>query len=146
MSCSMVIDISPQAIALSRARANERLVFSCEDLLSNATHQFDLLLCVDVFEHVEDYIGFLRRMRAKASRFIFHIPLDLLVQTVLRCRPTLRAREEVGHLHYLMKETALAALRDSDYHILDWQYTPSGLDRPKSLKARLMKAPRGVLF
>jgi len=139
-------DISPQAIALSKARANERLTFFCEDLLSKATEQFDLLLCIDVVEHVEDYMGFLRRMRAKASRFIFHIPLDLSVQMVLRCRPILRAREEVGHLHYFMKETALATLRSCDYQILGWEYTPSGLDQPKSLEARLMKAPRRVLF
>ena len=48
-------EISPQAYALCRERENERLRFFCEDLLATETVAFDLLLCLDVFEHVEDY-------------------------------------------------------------------------------------------
>ena len=48
------------------------------------THIFDLLLMLDVFEHVEDYIGLLRAVRSKAKQKLFHIPLDLSVQSVLR--------------------------------------------------------------
>src|SRR5687767_8242140 len=72
-------DISPQAIELCKHRENKKLSFYCEDLLSKETEPFDILLCIDVFEHVEDYMGFLRRMRKKAKLKIFHIPLEMSV-------------------------------------------------------------------
>jgi len=139
-------DISPQAIELCRQRANDRLQFHCADLIATDTSDFDLLLCIDVFEHVQDYIGFLRDLRRKARYKIFHIPLDMSAQWVLRGQPILREREQAGHLHYFMKDTALAALRDSGYEVLDWTYTPGAIDNPRSIKARLASWPRRLMM
>jgi cyclopropane fatty-acyl-phospholipid synthase-like methyltransferase len=138
-------EISPQAAELWAPRANERLHFYCGDLLATETAIFDLLLCIDVFEHVDNYMGFLRSLRPKADLKIFHIPLDMSVQWVLRRRPILKIREEVGHLHSFMKDTALATLHDTGYEILDWFYTADGLTNTLSIKAKLAKFPRQVL-
>lgn len=76
----------------------------------------DLVLCLDVFEHVEDYFGFLRALRNKGKSFIFNIPLDMNLMKILT--PGIRyAREEVGHLHYFSEYTALQTLRDCGYKI-----------------------------
>lgn len=139
-------DISPQALELCRQRENERLHFHCEDLIAADTPSFDLLLCIDVFEHVQDYIGFLRDLHSKAQYKIFHIPLDMSAQWVLRGRPILREREQAGHLHYFMKDTALGALRDTGYEVLDWIYTPGAIDNPRSIKARLARWPRKLMM
>lgn len=139
-------EISPQAFTLCRERENERLHFFREDLLASEAQCFDLLLCIDVFEHVEDYLGFLRNLRRKAIHKIFHIPLDMSAQWVLRGGPILRQRESVGHLHYFMKGTALATLTDSGYVVRDWFYTPSGIGRPLSIKARLASWPRRLAW
>lgn len=139
-------DISPQAIELCRQRENEQLHFYCQDLITANTPVFDLLLCIDVFEHVPDYIGFLRDLRRQANYKIFHIPLDMSAQWVLRGKPILRLREQAGHLHYFMKDTALEALRDAGYEILDWTYTPGAIDNPGSIKARLAKWPRKLMM
>ncbi len=139
-------DISPQALELCRQRENDRLHFHCEDLITADTPSFDLLLCIDVFEHVADYIGFLQDLRRKAHYKIFHIPLDMSAQWVLRGRPILREREQAGHLHYFMKDTALGALRDAGYEVLDWIYTPGAIDNPRSIKARLAKWPRRLMM
>jgi hypothetical protein len=139
-------DISPQAVELCRQRENERLRFYCEDLVKADTSSFDLLLCIDVFEHVPDYIGFLQDLRSKAQYEIFHIPLDMSAQWVLRGRPILQEREQAGHLHYFMKDTALGALRDTGYEVLDWTYTPGAIDNPRSIKARLAKWPRRLMM
>jgi hypothetical protein len=138
-------EISPQAFALCAPRAGERLHFQQADLLATETELFDLLLCIDVFEHVEDYMGFLRSLRPRARYQIFHIPLEMTVQWVWRKEPLLLGREQVGHLHYFMKETALATLADTGYEIVDWFYTPTGIEHPRSLKARLAALPRRVL-
>jgi SAM-dependent methyltransferase len=138
-------EISPQAYALSQQRANERLHFYCEDLLSLPNTSFDLLLCLDVFEHVEDYLGFLRGLRDKARDKIFHIPLDLSVQWLWRSSPIMREREQAGHLHYFTKETALATLQHAGYEVTDWCYTPGAIANPRSVKAKLASLPRRFL-
>jgi len=139
-------EISPQAFALCRERENERLHFLCEDLIAAETRRFDLLLCLDVFEHVEDYLGFLRGLRGKAAHKIFHIPLDLSVQWVWRSGPIMRQREQAGHLHYFTKETALGTLHDAGYEVVDWCYTAGAIANPRSVKAKLASWPRRVLF
>lgn len=138
-------EISPQAYALCRQRENDRLEFHCADLLEQDTPPFDLLLCIDVFEHVEDYVGFLRKLRPRAKHKIFHIPLDMSVRSILKCVPIVQARATVGHLHYFMKETALATLRDTGYEIVDHFYTPVSLERGTTFKSKLGKLPRTAL-
>ena len=139
-------DISPQAIELCKQRENERLKCYCEDLLSKDTDLFDLLLCMDVVEHIEDYFGFLKVVRHKATYKLFHFPLEMTVQMVLFGFPIMEYRKSVGHLHYFMKETALATLTDCGYEIIDWFYTPVGLERPNGLTTSLLKFPRKILF
>ena len=138
-------EISPQAFALCQSRANERLKFFCEDLLAADGATFDLLLCLDVFEHIEDYFSFLRGLRDKATHKIFHIPLDLSAQWVWRGSPLMRVREQAGHLHHFTKETALATLSDAGYEVVDWLYTPGAIANPRSAKAKLASLPRRIL-
>ena len=138
-------DISGDAIKLAKPREKERLEFKHEDLLK-ANVTFDLLLMIDVFEHVDDYLGFLRACKSKSNYTIFHIPLDITVSAILRNK-LMAARESVGHLHYFIKETALATLVDSGYEIVDYFYTPGSLELPnKSVKTRLFGVPRKLFF
>ena len=119
-------EISPDAFKLAETRQKERLHFFGEDLLqSNKT--FDLLLMMDVFEHVEDYIGFIRKCNAKATYKIYHIPLDISMWSILTNYPA-SARRQVGHLHYFMKDTALATLTDTGQEVIDWFYTPTAFE------------------
>lgn len=140
-------EISPQAWELCQQRKKERLQFYSTDLLQNESMFFDLVLCIDVFEHIEDYFSFLRKLKAKAKYKLFHIPLDLSVSSVLRSSPILYARQKVGHIHYFSKETALATLKDTGYEIIDLFYTGSSLELPtKSLKTLLARVPRKIMY
>lgn len=139
-------ELAPQAYAMCLPRSNSRLQFHCSNLLEEKA-RFDLLLCIDVFEHVEDYFGFLRALRAKAGHVIFHIPLDVSVQTVLRRGKLLRERKRVGHIQTFTRDTALATLEDCGYEVVDNFYTAGSIDLPHlSWKARLVKGPRQLLF
>ncbi|MDQ6631910.1 MAG: class I SAM-dependent methyltransferase [Verrucomicrobiota bacterium] len=138
-------ELSPQAYELCKKRANEKIHFFNSDLFEEPDKLFDLLLCIDVIEHIEDYFTFLRRLKQHGKAFVFHIPLDMNVQMVFRSAPIIGVRKAVGHLHYFSKDTALAALADCGYEVMDWFYTPHGTDRPKSAKAKLLNLPRRVL-
>ena len=140
-------EISPDAYRVSLSRANERLHFHCTDFTRHASRRYDLLLCLDVFEHVPDYLGFLEAVRERAEYKIFHIPLDLSVQWLLRMTPILKERELVGHLHHFTRETALDTLRWADYQIVDTFYTAGSLDLPnKSAKQMIARVPRRLAY
>ncbi|HET6884405.1 MAG TPA: class I SAM-dependent methyltransferase [Pirellulales bacterium] len=128
-------DISPQAHRLAIERANSRLQFRQADLLAEHDLAFDLLLVIDLIEHLDDYYGFLRRLKPRSRHTIFHIPLDLSAYAVWRSYPILDLRTSVGHIHYFTKDTALAALRDTGYEVLDWFYP----EQPLILRGKPMR-------
>ncbi|WP_437937442.1 class I SAM-dependent methyltransferase [Sorangium sp. So ce341] len=139
-------DISPQAFQLAKAREKDRLTFHQEDLLEKDI-SCDVLMIIDVIEHVEDYYTFLRRLKSKAEYKILHVPLDLSVQAVLRMKPILDVRRNVGHIHYFVKQTALASLQEAGYEIVDYFYTAGSVElSSKSFKAKLLRYPRRLLF
>lgn len=141
-------EVSPQALKMCSSRATDRLQFEMRDVYADPpTERFALALVLDVLEHVEDVYGFVRSIRRVGQKAVFHIPLDLSVQSVLRPRRLLVAREEVGHIHYFTTETALALLNDCGYTITDWTYTRTSLETElKSHKARLAKFGRAPLY
>lgn len=139
------VEPMPEAFAKCSARTRERLAFK-HCTAADLTEVFDLVLLLDVFEHVEDYLGFLRSLNPLGRQFIFHIPLDMTAQMVLRDEPILRVRREVGHLHYFSKNTALATLRDSGYEVQDWFYSDTRGSSYAPLRTRLLKMPRRLLM
>ena len=78
--------------------------------------RYNLVVCLDVFEHVEDYYGFLKSLKNTGDKFIFNIPLDMNVVKILTSGIEY-AREEVGHLHYFSQYTAVETLKDCGYKI-----------------------------
>lgn len=140
-------DISPQAFEICRKKEKQNLHFFLKDLFDEKELTFDVVMAIDVFEHIEDYFGFLRKLRAKGKYKVLHIPLDLSVQTVLRSSPILNERASVGHIHYFTKETALTTLMDTGYEVVDYFYTGGSLELPnRSWRQTLMKIPRKFLF
>lgn len=138
-------EISPQALALCKSRANERLTFHSGDGLAEGEPVADLALALDVVEHVEDYPAFLRSMRRRARFCIFHIPLDLSVLSLLTDLP-LRVRRSAGHLHYFTRELVLEALTENGLRVIDHAYTRPAIERPStSLRASLARWPRIAL-
>ncbi len=140
-------DISIDAINLAKEREKERLTFKHENFLET-TEKFDLLLMMDVFEHVDDYLGFLKLCNNKAKNTIFHIPLDITVMGLLT-NSIMHRRKNLGHLHYFTKDTAIATLADSGFEIVDFFYTEWFFDfkeRRKSLGSRILFLIRKGLY
>lgn len=116
-------DISPQAIDLANKIKSEKMLgnFSYK-ILSIPDQQSDILLCVDVFEHIEDEFTFLRNIKDKSKYFLFNIPLDLSVQSLIREHTILSQRKRVGHVNYYTKSLALETLKDTGFEIVDFTY------------------------
>lgn len=139
-------DISPQAFELSKAKANDRLKFQLADIRKGKDIFFDIILVMDVIEHLEDYYSFLRDIKPIGHFKILHIPLDLSVQTVLRSHGLSQVRRTYGHLHYFTKKIALQMLADVGYDVIDYCYTARALEIPsEQIKRNLMNVPRKLL-
>jgi cyclopropane fatty-acyl-phospholipid synthase-like methyltransferase len=140
-------EISPEAFRRAAQKQSSNTKFYLKDLLAETDLHFDLVLAIDVIEHVEDYISFIRKLRAFGTFKIFHIPLDLSAQSILRAWPISELRRNVGHIHYFFKQTALATLEDCGYTIVDHCYTASRLELPnQALTSRIMRLPRRMIF
>jgi len=144
---SIGYDISPDAIAFCSTRRKENLHFRICDITRDPCETFfDLVLILDVFEHVEDYIGLVREIRSKGNYKLFHIPLDLSVQAVVRRNGLLRRRDNFAHLHYFTKETALRTLTDVGYKLVDYFYTPRCIELGDLFLQKIARLPRQLCF
>ena len=153
-------DIAPAPVALAQHRANDRLRFRVADVTELPGLRADLLLVLDVVTAVEDTGAFLRAIRPMSPRALFHIPLALSVQTVLRRDALLRRRVAFGDAHYYNKSLALQVLREAGYAITDVAYTgmavglTDALGRLPDERGRLrpnlrnaaLRTPRRLLF
>lgn len=136
-------DIAPAAIEMAMKRAEPHLSYYCEDLLKS-DRRFDLLLCIDVFEHVENPFEFLRNLKRIAPVVIFNIPLEMSVAGIL-INHQKWTRRQYGHLHFYTAAIAFETLRDCGYSVIAHDYVSRLTDLPRSLSEFVFWIPRRLL-
>jgi SAM-dependent methyltransferase len=136
-------DIAPAAIAMAEKRAGPKLSYHCEDL-TKLERRFDLLLCIDVFEHVENPFEFLRTIRRLAPVVIFNIPLEMHVAGVL-INHQHWTRRQYGHLHFYTAAVAFETLKECGYSVIAHDYVSRLTDLPRSASEYIFWLPRKML-
>jgi len=141
-------EISKQAYDLCVQTNNDRVTYFLKDMLSSQDRDYyDLILIIDLIEHIKDYYGFIENIKSKGKYKIFHIPLDISARAIMHLATINRVRTSVGHIHYFIKDTALASLRDSGYNIIDYFYTYKPIQlKHTSIKSYLAKFPKKLLY
>jgi len=140
-------DINPTAILIAKSK-NSEINFYCQDLfLSDA--KYDLVLCADVFEHVENPYLFLRNLRKTSKYFLFNIPLESNLLSMLQGKRIMRRSfDSVGHLHFYSASTAELILEVSGYRLLSKRFAfdrTGNLSAYPSLKKTIAAAPQFLL-
>ncbi len=131
-------DIAPEAKRFWGGAAATGIRFELADFLALEEPVPDLVLVLDVLEHLGNPWDFLARLRHRAKLVAIHFPLDLSALSVLREKPLLQVRDQVGHLHYFTRGLALSLLQESGFEIIEARYTGAALDAPqRSLKTRV---------
>ena len=97
-------DISKEAFKVNRTKQSKKINFYLKDVCEINAY-YDLLLSIDVFEHVENYIEFIRENKKKAEYKIFHIPLEISITAIIS-GGFIRARNDVT-ISLLTIETAI---------------------------------------
>jgi SAM-dependent methyltransferase len=132
-------EISPQAHAISERFASIRCKYILGDAFADPSF-YDLVLVMDVVEHVEDCFTFLRRTKQKGQLKLYHIPLDAHASAVLR---GVNGWDSVGHLHLFTIETALKSVEYTGHHVIDWILTDGAIaGQNNSMKTRLANLAR----
>lgn len=139
-------DIAPEAIKGSAQNAAPNISFFNKNILEEQVN-FDLVMALDVVEHVEDCFTFLRELRNKATYKLFHIPLGLFMLKVLFPQGFLKERRDHGHIQYFNKEIVFALLKETGYTIIDWEFLPKRLEVPNPGKlAEMLRLPRKIMY
>jgi SAM-dependent methyltransferase len=132
-------EISPQAHAIGSRFSNARCQYVLGDAFTDPS-TYDLVLVIDVVEHVEDCFSFLRRTQQKGRWKLYHIPLDTHVSAIMR---GVNAWDSVGHIHLFTIETALKSLEYTGHRVIDWTFTDGALGMPnKAVRTRLANLVR----
>lgn len=140
-------EISPQAHRICLEKEKENLRFELKDFTLESGDKYDIILLIDIIEHLEDYFTFLKIIKDKSEYKILHVPLEFFALSALYQDFIMNQRKNVGHLHYFSKETVIQTLSELDYDIIDYFYTPGfSLGHDYGLKDRLINIPRKYLY
>ena len=140
-------DVAPDAAQFWSQHRDSNILFQVGDFLTLNTRKYDVILVLDVVEHLADPFSFLDKLQKFSTYYLFHFPLELSAINVIREEPILKAREKVGHIHYFTKNLALSLLRECGYNIVKWSYSGAAFNSThRSLKTILASTPRRFAY
>ena len=123
-------DIAHGLQGLWERHCNSDIRFILGDFFEQDVAAPDLVLVLDVIEHLGNPFDFLDRLHRRCQYAVFHFPLDLSVISVLRERPLLHVRRKVGHLHFFTRGLVLALLEECEFEVIEARYTGAAYSAP----------------
>ena len=139
-------ETSKEAFEICKRKEQQNINYFLKNLLKEDAY-FDIVLAIDVFTQITDYLGFLSKLRLKGEYKVFHIPLEMSVYSVLRSYSFQKKQTNGSQLHYFNKDTALGTLIGTGYQIVDHFYTSGALELPnRGRKENLWKLPRKLVY
>lgn len=138
-------DLAPDAAKFWNYGMNN-LSFHAGDIFKSSKEQYDLVLLIDVIEHVENPHQFLENVQTITKNCFFHMPLDLSAMSVLFDYKLVYVRKQVGHIHYFTKSLFLELLRETKLKAVKVAFSNSWKDSPKkTLSTRILNIVRYVV-
>lgn len=140
-------DIVPAAENFWTKLKDKNIDFFVGNFFDLNKEHHNIVLLLDVLEHIADPHQFLIEIKPHADYAIIHFPLDLSAFSVLREKPLLYVRRKVGHIHYFTKGLALELLKECGYEVMDCQYTEAAFTSPqRNLKTKLFGWLRRLFY
>lgn len=137
-------DIAPGASRFWDCRTG--IKFTRGDFLAESSEHFDVLLLLDVIEHVANPHAFLSQLAPYGTHIVLHIPLDLSAASVLREQPLLQQRRSVGHIHYFTRKLALELLAECGYEVVESAFSGAHLRPRATWGGKLASLARRAVF
>ncbi len=120
------VDISQKAIELARKNDKDKKTeWRILDILKNDIEKFDLILALDIVEHMDDKL-FLKKIKNKGKYFIFKVPIENNFLNIFLKKVSLKkidqqedSLEKYGHINYYTEDSFLKILKQGGYQIVD---------------------------
>jgi len=139
-------DISTDAINIAKKKETDKIKFELRDLSNkNENCFYDLLLVIDVIEHLDNYFNFLDGIVSKSKYTIFHIPLDMCVWSLFREKKLIESKNRIGHIHNFTEDFIINILSDYGFEIIDKIYTEPTFEETSN-KQRFVNFIRKSIF
>lgn len=139
-------DISTDAINIAKKKETDKIKFELRDLSNkNENCFYDLLLVIDVIEHLDNYFNFLDGIVSKSKYTIFHIPLDMCVWSLFREKKLIESKNRIGHIHNFTEDFIINILSDHGFEIIDKIYTEPTFEEISN-KQRFINFIRKFIF
>ncbi|MFD1875541.1 hypothetical protein [Hymenobacter bucti] len=106
-------------MAIAKPKETDHIRFELADITHQATESYNMLLVIDVLEHLDNYFEFLRGILPKAHYTIFHISLDMSVWSLFREQMLLELKARVGHIYNFTEDFILSVLSDYGFRLVD---------------------------
>lgn len=140
-------DISSDAAVFWEKHVGKNIQFINGDFLTLSNEAYDVILLLDVLEHMIDPFTFLSSLHNKAKFFLVHFPLDLSAFSIMYDKKLLDVHERLGHIHYYTRNLALGLLKKCDYCIISDFYTGAAFSSPeRTWKTYLASIPRFIAY
>jgi predicted RNA methylase len=138
------LDISKDAMSIAKKKETEKIKFELKDI-ADETRFFDLILIIDVIEHIDNYFKFLDTVVSKSKYTLFHIPLDISVWSLYREKMLIESKNRVGHIHNFTEDFIISILDDHGFKLLEKIYTEPVFET-SSFKQKFANGIRRFLF
>ncbi len=140
------VDISAAAIEIAKKKETDQVKFELKDFTQSALiAPYDLLLVIDVIEHIENYFEFLQNIASKGKYTLFHIPLDMSFWSLFREQMLIESKDRIGHIHNFTEDFIISILQDKGFKLIDKIYTEPLL-KNGNFKQKLIHQIRNILF
>lgn len=140
-------DIAPDVEKFWKQHKVTNIEFKLGDFSELNTEKFEVILLLDVLEHVADPHHLLASLKPFASYVVIHFPLDLSALSVMREKPLLHVRRKVGHIHFFTKGLAMEFINECGFEVVDWKYTNAALTAPKyGFKTKIFSWVRRLVY
>ena len=135
-------DPSPVAIEMAKAQHPD-CSFACGQFETSAQH-VDVLLCLDVVEHVHDDVELLRALSQRADHLIFRVPLDWSLLDASRPRRLRQTLEHWGHVQLYDRRTLERRFHEAGLHVHAVRYDRVPPGAPRTWLGRITGALRDL--
>lgn len=136
-------DISIDAIHYAKPNETNRVKYYLGDIedIINFKKNYDLAIVLDVVEHLDDYTGFLKKVKNVATYKLFHLPIEISIRHILFEKSfLLKYQQKYGHINHFSKLIFLDILKEYNHNIIDYFY-PERIDNIKSKTIRSLLFP-----
>lgn len=114
--------------AIKFAKKNSDINFFCENYKElSKNKKSDLIICADVFEHVDNDVYFLKKLLNNGKFFLFNVPLDISLISLIKKNFFKKKYNDVGHIHFYSKYSIILKIEHCGYKIIDKIYAKNRL-------------------